>query len=167
MTASLREASVPPLNVRCSKDEMQATSSSVFGRTRNEMRARIKNTLQDYPGIADHESLMRQKAKAGADKLRVTETEYWANLKKMKEQASAKWKFPEDSYKDRRPVRDEIMEKADKANKVMSETASSYKAWVSDMGKKTRGSTRCKCERKAAATQDFCRQEARGGLGAL
>lgn len=103
---------------------------------RSEMRERIKTTLQDYPGIVDHDALMRQKAQAGAMKLREREEKYWAWQKEMQQNACAKWAFPEDTYKDKRPVQDVRDEYIEKAQRAMAETAAGYKTWVQDMEKK-------------------------------
>merc|ERR1719183_2503342 len=100
---------------------------------RAEIRDRIKNTLENYPGIKNADEQIRRKAEEGKQKLRQAESEYWAWQKQMKAQATARWAMPPDSLcgEDARKRQDEyILERVEKAQKSMAETAANYKAWV-------------------------------------
>lgn len=112
-----------------------------------------------YPGVKNSEQLIQQKAEAGRQKLRTMEQEYWAWKQKMQSEAKPRWAFPEDSYAGRRPVEEVIMEKADKAQKVMSETAANYKAWVKDMEKKRQDELTTNLQERQEQLKNFKQQK--------
>jgi len=149
-------------SVPCLRSDKGSKSAQIIT-PRSDIQNRIKSTLQQYPGITSHEELLKKKAQEGRQRLRATETEYWAWNKKMKSEVGPHWKMPEDSYIGKRPVEEECLEKVEKAQKAMAETTANYKAWVKDMEKKRQEELNAKVQERQQELRNFAqkRQQAR------
>jgi len=129
------------------------------------MRKRIKSTLEDYPGVKNRDEHINKKVQEGAEKLRITESEYWASLRKMKSEVGPHWKMPADSLVGKRPVEEEMMEKVEKAHRSMAEKAAEYKTWLKEKEKQREEDLSLKLQERQKELKDFKQRKQDAQMG--
>ncbi|CAE7642445.1 unnamed protein product [Symbiodinium necroappetens] len=119
-----RPPSKPPTIVKSQSLSSLKQSHSV------DIRRRVLAAVDKYPGLKSAEEYVAARAGAAREKDRQAEKEYWANLRKFKDDVKSVFKLPSDSYAGKRSVQDEIMEKVEKGQRALQETDEAYKMWL-------------------------------------
>lgn len=63
-----------------------------------ELKKRVLTAVDRYPGLKNSEEYVAARVGKARDKDRQAEKEYWAHLKKFKEEVKSVFKLPQDSY---------------------------------------------------------------------
>ncbi|CAK9004400.1 unnamed protein product [Durusdinium trenchii] len=98
-----------------------------------DIKRRILASVDRYPGLKDSGAYVAARVDKAREKDRLAEKEYWAHLKKFKEDVQSVFKLPKDSYAGKRSVQEEINEKVEKGQRALQETDEKYQNWLKEM----------------------------------
>mmetsp|Transcript_68508 Transcript_68508/g.150682 ORF Transcript_68508/g.150682 Transcript_68508/m.150682 type:complete len:378 (-) Transcript_68508:47-1180(-) len=101
-----------------------------------ELKKRVLTSVDRYPGLKNSEEYVAARVGKARDKDRQAEKEYWAHLKKFKEEVKSVFKLPQDTYAGKRSVQEEINEKVEKGQRALQETDEAYQNWLKEMEKR-------------------------------
>lgn len=101
-----------------------------------ELKKRVLTAVDRYPGLKNSEEYVAARVGKARDKDRQAEKEYWAHLKKFKEEVKSVFKLPQDTYAGKRSVQEEINEKVEKGQRALQETDEAYQNWLKEMEKR-------------------------------
>eukprot|EP00913_Durusdinium_trenchii_P002123 g1961.t1 len=71
-----------------------------------DIKRRILASVDRYPGLKDSGAYVAARVDKAREKDRLAEKEYWAHLKKFKEDVQSVFKLPKDSYAGKRSVQE-------------------------------------------------------------
>jgi len=94
------------------------------------MRNRLHNTMDRYSGIKNAKHHVQAKIDAFKERDRQAQKEYWQELNKMKKSIQPSFKLPEDAYKGKGDVQQEIMEKVEKAQRELQGKDEEYQNFL-------------------------------------